>query len=86
MILKWFMPKTEDLAKQISDILAEAINNQDKLSSTLVKYYPYADKLTAVQTTLVKWMQDGKIDDIEKAELSNALIPVIEKIRKEIGL
>lgn len=86
LILKWFMPKTEELAKQISEILAEAINKQDNITNALVKYYPYADKLTEAQTTLVKWMQDGKIDDNEKQELANALVPVIDKIRKEVGL
>lgn len=86
ILIKLFMPKTDELAKQISTILAEAINNQANITNAMVKYYPYAEKLTEVQTTLVKWMQDGKIDENEKQELANALVPIIDKVRKEAGL
>lgn len=73
------MPKPAAIAEMAADAIAKTINESDK--SDLIKQYDgYAVKFTELQTFIVKLLEDGKIDDAEKAKIAEMLTPIAEKI------
>ena len=83
LLLKWFMPKSKALANMAAEAIAKAINESEK--TELIKQYDgYAVKLTELQTFIVKLLEDGKIDDTEKAKIAAMLEPIMTKITEKI--
>ena len=82
-LFKLFIPKPATLANMAAEAIAKAINESDK-SELIAKYDSYAVKLTELQTFIVKLLEDGKIDDAEKAKIANTLEPVMTKILEKI--
>ena len=81
--IKLFSPKPDKSAKIAADAIANTINTSDK--TDLIKQYDsYAVKLTQLQTFIVKLLEDGKIDDAEKAKIAEMLTPIMEKITENI--
>ena len=81
--VKLFIPKPAKIAKIAADAIANAINTSDK--TDLIKQYDsYAVKLTELQTFIVKLLEDGKIDDSEKAKIVEMLTPIATKITEAI--
>ena len=76
---KWFMPSAEDLTKMAVETVTQAINESGK-QDVIAKYGNYADQFSKVQAKITGWLKDGKIDDNEKQELYNALLPLAEKL------
>ena len=72
---------TELLAK--AQLIAKTINESDK-GELIAKYDSYAVKLTELQTFIVKILEDGKIDDTEKAKIVDMLTPIATKITEAI--
>lgn len=64
-------------------VAADFINSSDK-TELIAKYGTAADEFTKIQAKLTSWLKDGKIDDTEKAELYRALLPLAEKLVKEV--
>lgn len=64
-------------------VAADFINSSDK-TELIAKYGTAADEFTKIQAKITSWLKDGKIDDNEKAELKRALLPLAEKIVKEV--
>ena len=77
------MPKPDAIAQMIAEVIAKTINESDK-SELIAKYDSYAIKLTELQTFIVKLLEDGKIDDTEKAKITEMLIPITTKITEAI--
>lgn len=66
-----------------AEAVANVINESDK-ADLIAKYNSYAIKLTEIQTFIVKLLEDGKIDDAEKAKIADALEPIMTKITEKI--
>ena len=82
-LIKLFIPKPKALANMAAEAIAKAINESNK--TDLIKQYDsYAIKLTEIQTFITKLLEDGKIDDAEKAKIADTLEPVMTKILERI--
>ena len=81
--VKLFIPKPAKIAQIAADAIANAINTSDK-TDIIKQYDGYAVKLTELQTFIVKLLEDGKIDDAEKAKIADKLTPIMEKITEKI--
>ena len=77
------MPKPRAIANMTAEAIAKAINDSNK-SELIAKYDSYAVKLTELQTFIVKLLEDGKIDDAEKAKIADMLTPIATKITEAI--
>ena len=83
LLIRWFLPAAEDIAKMAVDLTANFVNQSGK-EDVIAKYGTYADDFTKIQAKITAWLRDGKIDDTEKAELKRALLPLAEKLVKEV--
>ena len=81
--IKLFIPKPAKIADIAAEAIAKAINESNK-TELIAKYDSYAIKLTELQTFIVKLLEDGKIDDAEKAKIADTLEPVMTKILEKI--
>ena len=81
--IKLFIPKPAKIAEIAAEAIAKAINESNK-TELIAKYDSYAIKLTELQTFIVKLLEDGKIDDAEKAKIADTLEPVMTKILEKI--
>ena len=66
-----------------AEVIAKTINESNK-AELIAKYDSYAVKLTELQTFIVKLLEDGKIDDSEKAKIAEMLTPIATKITEAI--
>ena len=82
-LIKLFMPKPATLAEMAAEAIAKAINDSNK-TDIIKQYDGYAIKLTELQTFIVKLLEDGKIDDAEKAKIAAMLEPIMTKITEKI--
>lgn len=82
-LIKLFIPKPKTLANMAAEAIAKAINESDK-TDIIKQYDGYAVKLTELQTFIVKLLEDGKIDDTEKAKIADILTPIMQKITENI--
>ena len=81
--IKIFIPKPATLANMAAEAIAKAINDSNK-TDIIKQYDGYAIKLTELQTFIVKLLEDGKIDDAEKAKIADMLEPIMTKITEKI--
>lgn len=81
-IVKWFL-SAKKLAKWSADGIQTAINNS-KFSEQIAKYGEMADKFTDIQKWLTDILRDGKIDELERADIEKKLLPVYEKLLEVI--
>ena len=77
------MPKPRAIAEMAAEAIANVINESDK-AELITKYNSYAIKLTELQTFITKLLEDGKIDDAEKAKIAAMLEPIMTKITEKI--
>ena len=84
ILIKMFMPSAEDIANMATDAVAKFINESGR-EEAIAKYGTIADEFTKVQAKITSWLKDGKIDEQEKDELRRALIPLAEKLVKEVN-
>ena len=82
-LIKLFMPKPKALANMTAEAIAKVINESNK-TDIIKQYDVYAVKLTELQTFIVKLLEDGKIDDEEKAKIAAMLEPIMTKITEKI--
>ena len=82
-LIKLFIPKPAKIAEIAAEAIAKAINESEK-TELIAKYDSYAIKLTELQTFITKLLEDGKIDDAEKAKIADMLTPIMEKITEKI--
>lgn len=83
LLIKWFMPSADQIADMAVKVAADFINSSDK-TELIAKYGTAADEFTKIQAKITSWLKDGKIDEQEKAELKRALLPLAEKLVKEV--
>lgn len=83
LLIKLFMPSAEDMTKMAVDAVAKFINESGK-TEMIAKYGTYADEFSRVQAKVSSWLVDGKIDDKEKDELYRAVLPLFDKLVKEV--
>ena len=81
--IKLFIPKPKALANMTAEAIAKVINESNK-TDIIKQYDGYAIKLTEIQTFITKLLEDGKIDDAEKAKIADMLTPIMEKITEAI--
>ena len=82
-LIKLFIPKPKALANMTAEAIAKVINESNK-TDIIKQYDEYAVKLTELQTFIVKLLEDGKIDDEEKAKIAAMLEPIMTKITEKI--
>ena len=82
-LIKLLIPKPKALANIAAEAIAKAINESDK-ADLIAKYDSYAVRLTELQTFIVNLLEDGKIDDEEKAKIAAMLEPIMTKITEKI--
>ena len=83
LLIKMFMPSAEDIANMATDAVAKFINESGR-EEAIAKYGTIADDFTKVQGKITTWLRDGKIDEDEKNELHGAILPLAEKLVKEV--
>lgn len=83
LLIKLFLPSAEDIANLATKTVVEFINTSGK-EEVIAKYGTMADKFTQVQAHITSWLKDGKIDDGEKLDLYNALLPLAKKLVEEV--
>ena len=81
--IKLLIPKPAKIAEMAAEAIAKTINESNK-AELIAKYDSYAVKLTELQTFIVKLLEDGKIDDEEKAKIAAMLEPIMTKITEKI--
>lgn len=84
LLIKWFLPSADQIADMAVNAAADFINTSDK-TDIIAKYGTAADEFTKVQAKLTNLLKDGKIDDVEKAELKKLLLPLAEKLVNEVA-
>lgn len=82
-LLKLFMPTAEDIATMATNAIAKFINESGK-EEVIAKYGTIADEFTQIQSKITGWLKDGKIDETEKLDLYNALLPIANKVIEEV--
>ena len=83
LLIKWFLPSAEQIADMAVNAAADFINTSDK-TDIIAKYGTAADEFTKIQAKLTNLLKDGKIDEAEKAELKTLILPLAEKLVKEV--
>lgn len=83
MLVKMFIPSAEDIANLATKTVVEFINTSGK-EEVIAKYGTMADNFTKVQSHITRWLKDGKIDDGEKLDLYNALLPLAQRLVAEV--
>ena len=83
LLIKWFLPSADQIADMAVNAAADFINTSNK-TDIIAKYGTAADEFTKVQAKLTNLLKDGKIDDVEKAELKKLLLPLAEKLVNEV--
>lgn len=82
-ILKLLLPSAETISKMVADTLAKSINESGR-QDAIVKYTKYVADWDKIQSKIVGWLNDGKIDANEQAEIAKAMQPIVEKILEEV--
>ena len=82
-LIKWFMPSAPDVAQMATTLVTDFINKSGK-EDVIAKYGTLADEFTKIQSKITAWLRDGKIDEAERDELYRALLPLAERIVKEV--
>ena len=80
-LLKIFLPSSKKLADMAAEKIYEAVNGSNK-EEQIANMAKYIDPLSTLTTKLVNLLKDGKLDEEEKKEISEALEPFIEKLIK----
>ena len=78
-IIKLFIPSSKKLSNMAAEKIQAAVNQSGK-EDLIAKYASMADSATEVQKWVTELLVDGKIDDIEKSEISDKLEPLLKKI------
>ena len=78
-ILKLFIPKPATLANYAAKGIQEAINGSGK-EQLIAKYSNLADNATDVQKFITSILLDGRIDDIERDDISKKLEPLMKTL------
>lgn len=84
-VVKWFIPKPQDLADIIAGAVADFVNSSNK-QDVIAKFVDKAKPVQEAQTLLAKWLADGKVDEEETKELAAKLAPVVEELYKKAGV
>lgn len=84
LLIKWFMPSAPDVAQMATTLVADFINQSGK-EDVIAKYGTLADEFTKIQSKITAWLRDGKIDESERGELYRALLPLAERLVKEVS-
>lgn len=78
-ILKLFIPSPKKLSNMAAEKIQTAVNQSGK-EDLIAKYASMADSATEIQKWVTEMLVDGKIDDMEKSEISDKLEPLLQKI------
>ena len=84
-LVKMFIPSSKKLADMAAEQIYAAVNCSDKeKEAKIANIAKYIDPISTITTKLVNLLHDGKIDEAEKKEISEALEPFIEKLLKMV--
>lgn len=78
-LIKWLMPSSKKLSNMAADKIQNAINQSGK-EDIIAKYATMADSATEIQKWVTELLVDGKIDNIEKSEITEKLQHLIQKV------
>ena len=82
-LIKLLLPSAETVSKMVADTLAKAVNQSGK-QDAIVKYTKYVADWDKIQSKIVGWLNDGKINADEQAEIAKAIQPIVEKVLAEV--
>lgn len=60
-LIKLLLPSAETVSKMVADTLAKSINESGR-QDAIVKYTKYVADWDKIQSKIVGWLNDGKID------------------------
>ena len=81
--VKLFIPSAKSLSDMAAEKIYSAVNCSDKeKEAQIANIAKYIDPLSTLTTKLVNLLKDGKLNEAEKKEISEALEPFIEKLLK----
>lgn len=83
LLLKWLLPDAKTISDMFAETAAKAINDSGK-ADKIALYTSYVEKWDKIQGIIINWLNDGKIDDEEKAQMSKAIEPIVQKILDEV--
>ena len=78
-IAKMLMPSPKKLSNMAAEKIQSAVNRSGK-EDLIAKYATMADSATEIQKWITELLVDGKIDDIEKQDISEKLEPLLTKV------
>lgn len=78
-IAKMLMPSPGNLAGIAAKKIQQAINDSGK-EEEIAKYGSLADEATEIQKFVTSILKDGRIDDLEAAEIKEKLTPLFKKL------
>lgn len=73
------MPSSKKLSNLAADKIQSTVNSSGK-EDLISKYATMADSATEIQKWITELLVDGKIDDIEKQDISDKLEPLLKKV------
>lgn len=79
-LVKMFLPSSKKLAGMAAESIQKAINNQAEKEAAIAKYSQMADQAVDVSKKITTWLNDGRIDDMERDEIADEIKPLIAKI------
>lgn len=83
LLLKWFMPSPEDMAKIVATAAAKFINGSDK-SEAIKAFIEKTKTFSDAQVRITRWLADGKFDEAEVQELEAELKPMAELLYAKV--
>ncbi len=83
LLFKWIIPQPKDIAKLVATGAADFINSTNK-QEAIATFMEKSKSFQDAQFLVTKWLADGKIDEAEKVELEEKLVPICELVYTRI--
>lgn len=83
LLLKWFLPSPEEMAKIVSQSVARFVNNTNK-ADAIAAFFEKTKEFSDAQVRITKWLSDGKFDEDEVKELQEELEPVMTALYNKV--
>lgn len=77
--LKIFLPSDKKLSKMAAEQIQKAVNQTER-EDAIAKYSQMADSAVDVSKKITSWLNDGKINDLERDEIACEIRPLIARL------
>lgn len=79
MLIRWLLPKPEQLAATAAKAAAEFVNSSSR-GEAIQKFVERTKELGKAQMLITRWLSDGKFDPEEVKELEACLLPLAKTV------